>query len=173
MNRRTWIATSAVVLVLAGALSLGAFAEDETAGGPPAMPPPQKKVDHPLAAALVGEWTIDHASAQGLKARGKATFAWALNGTALVETYDMGEAYAGHGVFKFGDDGKSVQAWWFDTMSSEPTHFTGTATEKGFEMRAKDDTRIAYAKTEKGFEFRLAMGDQTFFTDTMTRAGAK
>jgi hypothetical protein len=171
MNRRTWIATSAAVIVLAVALSVGAIAEEEPAGAP--VMTPQKKVDHPIAAALVGEWTIEQTTAAGEKGRAKATFAWAVNGTALVETYDMGEDFAGHGVFKFGDDGKSVQVWWFDTISSEPTHFTGVATEKGLELRSKEDLRISYAKTATGFEFRLAMGDRPYFTDTMTRAGGK
>jgi hypothetical protein len=173
MNLRSLaVPVGVAVLALTAALSLPAAGE-EPAPAPGGMPASQKKVEHALAKALVGAWSIDHAS-EGAPpgTQGTARFALALNGTALVEEYDMGPMFAGHGVYKFGDDGKTVSLWWFDTLSPVATHFVGTATEKGFEMKASDGLWITLSRTATGYEFRLGTGPEAKFTDRMTRQGA-
>jgi hypothetical protein len=161
---------------LAGALALGgrfAGAEDPPKGGG-AMPDFQKKLEHPLAKALVGTWNVDHKSSYG-DSTGTTTYALGVGGTAIVQDYEfsMGPMgpFAGHGVWKLSDDGKTMNAWWIDVMSPSMTHFKGALTETGYDVKADDGTRLTLAKTDKGFEFKLYGQGETapMFTDTYTK----
>ena len=163
------LAAAAVAFVATGGY---AGAEDPPHGG---MPTPQKKVDHPLAKSLVGEWTIAHVSEQFPASAGVVKFALGVGDTALMQAYEvsMGPmgSFVGHGVWKFSDDGKSLRAWWIDIMSPGMQAFEGTVSDAGFDVKSGDGTRLTLAKTEKSFEFKLFGAGQTspMFTDTWTK----
>jgi hypothetical protein len=162
--------TASVVGVVA--LAGGARAGDEPAA-PPGMPSFQKKVDHPLVKALVGDWAFVHKSTFGESA-GTVTYALGVGDTAVLQDYEvsMGPmgSFNGHSIWKVSDDGKTLQAWWIDAMSAEPAHFKGALTDKGFDVKAANGTRLTMAQTATGFESKLFMPDGTeFFTDVMTK----
>jgi hypothetical protein len=153
-------------------LSSGARADDPPAH-PGGMPPPQPKVDHPLAKALLGTWNVAHKSEMG-EGTGTTKFALALSDTSVFQDYEaaMGPMgmFQGHGMWKFSPDGKTLHGWWLDSMSPTASHFQGTLTNDGYDVKDEKGTRLTLAKTASGFEFKLYMSDgKQQFTDTYTR----
>jgi hypothetical protein len=154
MNGRLsrWVAGSAAGSVL---LALAAAAE-------PPQPMPQKKIDHPLLQACVGEWAVTW-SMQGPQGpqsgTGTSKIAMAIGDTAMVEDYsaDIMGGFHGHGVIKVSDDGKSISNWWFDSMGAEPLKLTGplsadSATMEG-DAPGMGRLKIVWKKAEGGFDF--------------------
>ena len=176
---RRWIGSALGLAAVAGALvfaftgGLAGAGDDEPGAGAGGMPQAQKKIDHPLAKAIVGTWEIATKSEFG-DANGTVKFALGVGDTAILQDYESTGAmgpYAGHGIWKFSDDGKSLHLWWIDVRSAGPHDYAGTLTDTGYDLKTADDgTRITLAKTEAGFEFKLYGPDgKLFFTDTYTK----
>ena len=98
-----------------------------------------------------------------------------------MEEYEATSAamgpYAGHGVFKLGDDGKSVSVWWFDSMSPAPMKFTGTLTDTGYDATGDmpdgsgEKMRITLEKKGAGYEFHgIGADGKDWMTETWTPA---
>jgi hypothetical protein len=174
--KRLVLALAAVVVASGSYLSVhtarSARAEDAAPAG---MPPSQKKIDCPLAKALVGDWTIATAM-MGQTGTAKSKIALALGDTAIFEDYTgsfMGMSFVGHGVYKVSDDGKTINGWWFDTMASEPMKLTGPLTETGYEISGSSDrgpVKITMKKVEGGFDFAMSEGGQPSFTQQYRKA---
>ena len=118
-----------------GAAGGFARAEDEKPAGGPAMQM-QKKLEHPLAKALVGTWSIAHKSTQFPASTGTVKYALGVGDTALVQEYEvsMGPmgSFHGHSVSRVSDDGKSIKIWWIDILAPEMQLFEGSLTDTGF-----------------------------------------
>src|SRR5262245_16166622 len=81
-NRLSWIVAVVVGIgVAALALGGGARADEGDANG--GMPAFQKKIDHPLAKALVGTWKVTHKSMHG-DATGTTKFALGVGDTVVL-----------------------------------------------------------------------------------------
>jgi hypothetical protein len=130
---------------------------------------PQKTIDHPLAKKLVGSWTTQMSGA--MSGTGTATFALGVGDTVLMQdeagTHKAldGNEYkgAGHGMYRFSDDGATVTAWWIDNAAPGVTELTGKATPTGFEIAGtppghKESLRIVLEASDSGFSVRAFMG---------------
>lgn len=163
---------AAVAAVACVAVAGMAVAEEPEGGG---MPPMQKKVDHPLAKALVGTWNVAHTSEGHPATTGTVTFALGVGDTALMQDYSvsMGAegSFVGHGVWKLADDGKTIQCWWIDMFSPGMQRFEGSLADTGFDVKSEDGTRLTLAKTATGYEFLLYMGgsDKPAIKDVWTK----
>jgi hypothetical protein len=160
--------TAAVVAAVAGAFSLARGEEPPPAAGPVAP----KRIDHPLAKALDGEWAVASTSAVG-KASGVTTFRLGLGGTALLQDYALGQPadFHGHGVWRISDDGKTVRVWWFDTRQAAAQVFEGTLSADGYDVKDADSgVRLTLSRKGEGFEFRLHPSDgSVLVTDSYSR----
>jgi hypothetical protein len=155
MRRSTWFVVGLVVLVAAGVFVAGSAvrAEEGEEGG--AMPAPQKKVDHALAKAVLGTWEwTGGGHLEG--AKGTIGFALGIGDTAVIEdvqgTVKMGEQmapFAGHAVWKIGEDG-SLKVWWFDSFSAEPDLHEGTITADGYRTEGPSGAHVL-KKSADGF----------------------
>ena len=161
--------------VLAGsalvAAGLARAGDDGKEGGMPAgMPAPQKAIHQPFLDALVGSWTTESTSkfmGQEHKGKGKVTFALAVGGTALLETYENTSdgpggqpmTFYGHGIYKLSDDGKSASVWWLDNFSPEPMKLSGALSDHGLELSGEvpphGKMTISMSKTADGVTFKL------------------
>jgi hypothetical protein len=161
MKRTKWIAG------LVGVAAVAIVGFTARADGEPQGPPtPQKPIDSPYLKSLVGSWTTAMTATFGggpTTGAGTATYRLSIGGTALLEDYEttmqgMG-AFSGHMVAKVSPDGKSLAFWWFDVHTAEPSKWTGTLTETGFDVKTEygpmGPTRITMSKTEKGHEFKM------------------
>jgi hypothetical protein len=120
----------------------------------------------------------------GMTGTGTATFALGVGDTCLLQdeqathTAPGGSEMkgAGHGVYRFSDDGSSVTAWWIDNHAPEMVKTSGDLKEDGFDISGEDANgkpfRIVLAKTSTGFEVRSFMGDskEPFWTQTYEKA---
>ena len=175
-----WTAAAALV-VSALSLSAGARAGDDPAPAAPAAPPPQKTVKHPFFDGLVGSYTTTMKGQMG-DGSGKVTVRLGVGGTAVIEDYDatMGkDPFSGHGVFKVGDDGKTVTIWWFDTMMPEAMKLSGALTDTGYDVSgdipgAGMKMRLTFEKKGATYEMRGFGGDGAeWMKETWTRVTAK
>ena len=171
----TWTAAAAVA-VLGLSLASRARAGDEHSATP--KPPVQKPVKTPLFDGVMGSYTTTSKGMMG-EGKGKVSMHLAIGGTAVIEEYEstsgMGP-YAGHGVYRVGDDGKSVSIWWFDSMSPKPMTFTGTLTDTAYDATGdmpdgSGKMRITLEKKGDAYEFRgLGADGKEWMAETWTRA---
>jgi hypothetical protein len=167
--------TVAVVAAAGGLVAGRAFAEDPMPGG---APPMEKAIDgHALVKALTANgWTVKGDGA------GTSTFRLGANKTVLVQDYTtaggkMGP-YGGVGATKVSADGKTATMWWFHSMGAQPMQFTGPITDTGYElsgdvpnmMGAITKATVKLTKKGEGYEFTYVQDDQTYMTDTYTKA---
>ncbi len=159
-------AIAGVVLVASGRAGAG----DEPAGSDGGM---QKKIDHPLAKVVLGTWDLASKAEWG-EGKGTVKFALGVGDTALLQDYHasvtgMGD-FDGHGIWKFSDDGKTLNVWWLDAHLAAPEHYTGAVTDTGYDLKSDGGLRITLAKVTAGLEFKLYGADgKLFFTDTYTK----
>ena len=145
MQHRSLLASILVggLLAAAGAAILAAGAAPPAAppAAAPPSPPPRPRRGHPYLNALVGEWEVSFVTVdptgKSHEVKGTSKIVLGVGGTAILEDYEcrMPEGpFAGHGITKLSDDGKTVNAWWFDNMGPEPMKLTGTVTETTIEI---------------------------------------
>ncbi len=173
------LAVSAASAVLAVGLFLGGDAA-RAGDAPTETPQPQKKIDHPFANALVGEWTVAYtmadASGQPQTGTAKSKIVLGIGGTALVEDYTgemMSMPFAGHGVYKVSDDGKTATGWWFDSMAPEPMKMSGPLTNDTMEIEGTTPMgplKIVMKKVEGGFDWEGSMNGKTWLSQKFRKA---
>jgi hypothetical protein len=177
MRRRLPPAALALALVAATGgtvLVAAARAADAPAATPPAMAP-QKKIEHPFAKAVLGDWDVEM---KGPMSDGKATasFRLALGGTALIHDFEgtsAGGPFAGHGVYKLAPDGATIVSWWFDSHGAEPLKMMGPITDTTAELNgssAMGPLTIRWKVVDGGLEFVMTSGGTAVMTHTYRRA---
>jgi hypothetical protein len=156
---RTRLVLSAVAALAAASFL---FVHSARAGDPPpdGMPPAQKKIDHPLLTAAIGEWTVTWTAAEHGSGTATSRIAPAAGGTLSVEDYSspdmMPGGFHGHGVTKVSADGKTVTTWWFDSMGSEPIKLSGPLTADTATIEGETPMgamKIVHKKVDGGFDF--------------------
>jgi hypothetical protein len=165
MRRSTWFAVGLAVVVAVGLFVAGGAVRAEEEGGQ-GGPTPQKKLDPPLAKAVVGTW--DWTGTGMLEgSSGTITYALGLGDTAVLEdvkgTLKFGEQsmpFAGHGVWKLGDDGTTIKLWWFDNLSPGAEAHEGTVTADGYAIKS-DKGAMVLKKTATGLELNMHDGAAT------------
>jgi hypothetical protein len=171
MRRPSLIPVVAASVVVASILAAGAFASPEDSGPPGGMPAPQKKIDHPFATALPGEWSWTAQSSAMGESKGTSTIRLGLLDTAVIEdvrgTTKMGP-FEGQALWRVGADGTSVKLWWFSNLMQDPEVFTGKLGSDGYEVSSPAGGTMALRKTATGLEMKAAKGPNTM-TVTYTK----
>lgn len=178
MNRLASLVAAAVAVTAGLSLSFVARAGDAPAE--PQMPPMQKPIESALLKGLVGDWTVTSTMTgpDGKAHEDKATskLSIGIGGTALIEDFSGqmgGMPFAGHGVTKVGDDGKSILCWWFDTMMPEPIRLSGTVTDTSLEMTGTippGTIKIVETKVDGGFDWVGTLDGKPWMTQHYRKA---
>ncbi len=176
------IAATAVGSILAVSVRAGDPPPAAAPAAAPECPPVQKKLDHPLLNAMIGEWSITFSATgpDGKVEEGTATSKAVLGiaGTAIVDDYNAsgmgGSPFGGLGVYKVSDDGKTVSCWWFDNMGPEPMKLTGPITDTSLEMTGTipgmGTMKIVEKKVEGGFDWEGTMDGKPMMTQKIRKA---
>lgn len=160
---------------LAGLAALAS--PSDAGGGPPSRPAfaALDRIDHPLVRAMLGEWSVSSKGPMGEQAA-RASFRLAAGGTALLHDYEGtgAIAYAGHGVIRVTDGGRTMTAWWFDSHAPEPQKLSGPLSEDRAELygsSAAGPLTLTWKRVEGGLDFTLKNGETTVLDDRYRRPG--
>lgn len=172
--RRSTVTSLALACVVAGAAVLAA--RSDAGGGPakpPAPPPGVAKVDQPLLAAMVGSWDVTSTGPAG-PSRARVTFRTTAGGTALMQEYESSTqaGFAGVGILRVSDDGRTLTAWWFDSFAPEPQKLSGPLTKDRAELYGSSHLgplTVLWQRVADGLDFTLRNGETTVLTEHYRR----
>jgi hypothetical protein len=156
-------------VALVGCVVLGA---DARGGDVPAGPPMRKKVDHPFVSAWLGDWVV---TTKGGAGTARASVRLAIGDTAVVHDYasESDAGFAGHGVHRISDDGRTMTSWWFDSHGLEPMKMVGPLTETSAELNGTSSTgslTVSWTRVEGGWDFTMSSGGRAILAQEYRRA---